>query len=128
MMEQPAGFKPVVSAPEIQRLADLRPVPETEKLTGLRKVSSLSAVGMRKTDPRSAARGLAGSSTEEDSSGQDDSSSVKSSWSLVSLESGKTVVNLWENFGKTLGEEWDWYPQVWNKSEVVCYALVSVGV
>ncbi|XP_061110557.1 phosphatidate phosphatase LPIN2-like isoform X2 [Conger conger] len=83
MMERPAGFKPVASAPEMQRSADLRSVPEMERVARLRKVSSLSEVGTRTADPRSAAARPPGSSTEEDSSGPDDSSSVKSSWSLA---------------------------------------------
>lgn len=80
----------MASAPEMQPTANL--TPEMETLRRFRKVSSVPEVGMGVPDPR-----LPDSFTEEDSSGPEDSSSVKSSWSLVSAGD-------WEKSGRNLGE------------------------
>ncbi|KAI1901395.1 hypothetical protein AGOR_G00034000 [Albula goreensis] len=82
-MERPAGFRAVASVPLLQRPTDLRsPVPEVEKLSGLRTVYTAPEID-HTPELRSVASGPPASSTEGDSSEPDDSSSVKSSWSLV---------------------------------------------
>ncbi|XP_064201833.1 phosphatidate phosphatase LPIN2-like isoform X1 [Anguilla rostrata] len=123
-MEKAAGFKPAASGPAMRRLADLRSVrsvPEMQRSAGLRKVSSVPEVGARATGLRSAPAGRPGNLNEEDSSGPDDSSSVKSSWSLVD-----TMTYVGQLAGQVLGTVRDLYKGINQATLSGCIDVVVV--